>query len=207
MSVKIKRLKIKDFNPELLSEYFNKFYKDDPWNEYLRCPRCASLDSFDHNATYGYKETIEKNLKKCPVCDAKMILFWSPKRSIKYLTKAMRKPGFVGFQAVEDSKVVGWIWGYEVNPRFYGISINTDRAFYIDVICVLENYRKIRPLIVGELYLHLLNKIMQKYSYILTRTHKKAVRIRKLLHIAGFKETGIVSNENPQRDYWIKELI
>jgi len=205
MSIKIDYITKGSLDQNFLSQQFTEFYKDEPWNEYLRCPKCGDPEKFDTRGTYGYKEVLKKKIKNCPVCSSPLGLFWSPERTIYYLEKAMGMPGFVGLVASKKKNVCGWIWGYRINPKIVGVDIRTARCFYIDVICILEEYRNSHPLVAGELYVHLLNEIIrQGYSCVATRTHKKAYRVRSMLKLVGFVETGISAIEDNNRDYWIK---
>jgi len=193
----------KDFTPHFLSKWFTRFYKDKPWNEYLVCPTCNP--GYGSKATFGFKEVMKKNLKVCPNCGSRLTLFWNPQRAFNYFRYAYSRKSFIGIKAIDDlKKIIGWMWGYEVNPK---ILINKDlgKTFYIDVICILPRYRKLP--IISSIYLSLLEKIEKRhFSFILTRTHPKAKEVTNLLKTGGFEETNIFSKENPERNFWIKSL-
>ncbi|NTU69849.1 hypothetical protein HGB13_03460 [bacterium] len=210
MSIIVEELSVSDFDPKTLSEYLSDFYRAYPWNEYLRCPKCSDPDKYDITGTYGYKDLANQSEPKCPNCGSDMELFWGEDRSFNYLMNASRKEGFKAFKAIDTDtgSLVGWVWGYSILPSELLLPGFEGKSFYLDLICVLKEYRNTRPPIVGELYLYLLDYLMSdsSYNYLITRTHKKATNVRRMLIMVGFMETGIVSKEDIQRDYWIRPL-
>ncbi|MCM8803621.1 MAG: hypothetical protein NC827_10030 [Candidatus Omnitrophica bacterium] len=200
--ISIQKIKKKDFTPWFLSKWFTKFYSDEPWNEYLKCTSCDN--GYGSKAAFGIKKSKE-GLKNCPFCGNKLELFWSPVRASNYFLKAYQQKNFLGFKALDKlSNIIGWIWGYEIDSKTL-LKRNLGKTFYIDVICILPNYRHLP--IIGSLYLYLLDEIeKRKFSFVVSRTHLKAEEIKNLLKLGEFKETNIFSKENPERNFWIKTL-
>ena len=123
-----------------LSEWFIKFYKRSPWNEYKMCPRCKRPDDFGPEHTWGIKNYPEK----CPICQTRPVYFWSPERVEKYIDQAVEN-GFLGYGAWdENDNLAGWILGYDLpeeKKEEIGIK-NNDKYFYLDVIGILPQYRR-----------------------------------------------------------------
>jgi len=179
-------------DPSFLSFWFTEFFKHEPWNEYLMCPRCKNQD-YGPTHTYGIEEVLAKGLRRCPVCGAELVLFWSEERVMSYL---LSKPGNYGEVVFYDNEVAGWWRGYPVGPE----------SFYIDVVAVLPRFRK--ELGVG-FFLEEFKKALEKkrqegFKHFITRTHKRAKNIRALLSRIGFQEKE-ASEEDKNRTYWVFE--
>jgi len=182
---------VEDWIPENVdyeewSKYFIEFFKGEPWNEFLMCPRCKREDDFGPAFTWGEKDEITF----CPSCKGSLVYFWSPSRLRDYFT---RRPDYRGRIALCGKDVVAWAWGFPLS--------STD--FYIDTVAILPQFRKKigihRFLKIFQEFIRDLNK--QGYKRFEVRTHKKARNIRLLLIHLGFQE-GEISDEDPERSYW-----
>lgn len=184
--VTIKVVKAEDMDMEFLSNHFTNFFKNEPWSEYVFCPRCKRFDDFGPAYSWGEETTIDR----CPDCNSKLSLYWSKERLRLYLT---RKPT-VCYIAMVDANMAAWAFVYEMTPSIV----------YIDTVTILPQYRKI-PGIAAFLkeFDISLNSLETKYTTILSRTHKRAKKVRRVLSMLGFKE-GEVSKEDPDRLFWIR---
>lgn len=51
--VTIKVVKAEDMDMEFLSNHFTNFFKNEPWSEYVFCPRCKRFDDFGPAYSWG----------------------------------------------------------------------------------------------------------------------------------------------------------
>jgi len=192
----LKKITTKDFQAGELTEkdfryfsrYFVKFFKVPPWNEWLMCPKCKDPNDFSSLYTWGEKA----EFKKCPHCGTKLVLFWSPQRTRRYLTMNKNRLRMIYW----GKQRAAWIWGY---PR-------SNTEFYFDTVGLLYRFRKnpgVKIFVkVLERYIDDLKK--EGFSKFSTRTHKEASTVRYFLqYVLGFKE-GEPDKIDPERTYWYK---
>jgi len=118
----------------ILAHWLHSAYKQAPWNEQKICPICKNLSDFGPDHVYPY------SLTNCPKCGASLINFWSVERTEIYLKNALAQKNFYGIGAYSYNDLLGWIWGYEVNPSKFNIKVDK-KIFYIDVVGVIPTHR------------------------------------------------------------------
>jgi hypothetical protein len=188
-ALKVVKWERNTIHASFLSHWFIEFYKGEPWNEYLMCPRCKDADDYGPAHTYGVEEVVKKSLKICPVCGEKLDFFWSEDRVKRYLFSKKDSDGNVIFYKDE---IAAWWRGY---------SIKSD-VFYIDVVALLPKFRK-EPgfrVFLNEFKKFLERKRKEGYREFVTRTHREAKNTRFLLRELGFKENE--PSDDPERTYW-----
>jgi hypothetical protein len=170
-----------------LSDIYVAFFKGEPWNEYLICPVCKPDYDFGPGFTWGDKDAPVD----CPTCGSELAFFWSPERLEKYIFGDRRNEGFV---VLCDGEVAAWQMGRAMNQE----------QFYVDIIAILPKYRR-NPGIEAFLCIFrqfVATKKQEGYRQIVSRTHRKANRVRLLFGWLGFTEAE-VSEDDPDRTYWI----
>lgn len=172
-----------------LSGVYVDFFKGEPWNEYLYCPKCKPANDFGPNHTWGDGELGPEGC--CPDCGSKLELFWGEDRLEYYLFD--HHPGSEGFVVECNGKVAGWQMGYPLDGK----------RFYVDLIAILPEYRRDPGL---EAFLSVFrgwiaSKAAEGYAQIWARTHKEARRVRLLFRWIGFVE-GQASGDDADRTYW-----
>lgn len=197
--------------PNLASDY-QGFHSEEPWNEYLWCPTCnaASSDRYGPVGTTGLKEAQSDGLKNgsaCLECEAKLELFWSETRTRQYIEKAMSMPGFFGSMLKTDrNQVVAWAWGYSCVPHELTDTLPDGSTFYVDAIAVLPEYQQfVKPMVINFLEL-LMEQRVRGFTHSCMRTHREAASVRSLAILCGYKEAGVISEDDPTRNFWTMEL-
>jgi hypothetical protein len=198
MSLKIEPIQAAEMPMQLLGESFRDFYERDPWNEYLRCPKCSPPGDFGAAGRYE-----DPQLERCPVCSTPLEQYWSDARVEEYFHAAASKPNFGGvFGKNSEGEVVAWVWGYAVSAVDELADLpKGDDAAYIDVIGVLPDYRNHSAQVIvegqalcGEVY---------GYEYFVTRTHRRADYVRKAIGLFGYKF--LRESIDPEKEYWIHD--
>lgn len=117
-----------------LAHWLHSAYKRAPWNEQKICPICKDLSDFGPGHIYSH------SLTNCPKCGAILTNFWSVDRTEIYLKNALSQKNFYGIGAYSYNDLLGWIWGYEVDPLKFNIKADK-KIFYIDVVGVIPAHR------------------------------------------------------------------
>lgn len=172
---------------EWLSQIYIDFFKGEPWNEYLYCPRCKPPGDYGPDHTWGS----EGPPSMCPECGGDLVLFWSAERLEQYLFANPKNEGFVVYC---EGQVAAWQMGYPMDCT----------RFYVDLIAILPEYRKDPGL---EAFLDIFKAFVQAkkeegFEQIVARTHNKARQVRLLFRWLGFRKEQ-ASEEDPERMYWV----
>ena len=97
-----------------------------PWNEGYKCEACESVFPMGISAPTC-----------CKSCGGTLVEFWPAEVVLSDFQKEMKKPKAVCFVALENSSVVGFVWGYEVKRE---VSLST----YLDApdvhTCLTEEH-------------------------------------------------------------------
>jgi isocitrate dehydrogenase kinase/phosphatase len=143
------------FKDENFWKEFANAYRNKPWGEYLYCPYCNKNSEYDAQIKYDFEETITNKLTHCPYCSTELKLYWSIERIKKYfLSKITDNENFLCLVAKDSSELCGIIFGYKINidkvdtpelKRYFRMNCMDD-TFYIDIILVLKNYRRVHNL-------------------------------------------------------------
>jgi ribosomal protein S18 acetylase RimI-like enzyme len=181
---------------QLLAESFRYFYERDPWNEYLRCPKCSPPGDF--GAAGRYEDPL---LASCSVCSTPLERYWSNERVEEYFSTAVAKPNFGGvFGKNAEGEVVAWVWGYAVSAVDELADLpRGDDAGYIDVIGVLPEYRNYSAQVIKEG--QALCREVYGYEYFVTRTHRRAKYVQKVIGLFGYKF--LRESVDPEKEFWI----
>jgi len=139
--------------------------------------------------------------------------FWTKEKVVSDFDQQMSYDGAIGFIAIEEEEVIGFVWGYLVDKeKMRAICGNQsldfhfskgEKIFYIDELGVAKNKRKVG--IGSALTFFLIREVkLQGIRKILVRTDKQAVEARKLYRKFGFRELLSVRDaHHPERSYWL----
>lgn len=212
-----------------LAECYIEVWKDEPWNEDRKCPKCPEgKNNFGRN----FKNTF------CPIDGSKLIPYWTIGEVISDLETELNKPDSTclvaetigkriyrdfdkksffkksGIKKIDNGTIIGFTWGYGINKEEafkltrsikFTDSIENKKVAYIDEIGVLNDFRRLG---IGEELCKSLTSIFNEKNYdsILTRTNPRAEPAISLFKKLGFKNTLIKDPIYSERVYLLKNL-
>ncbi len=133
-------------NSRNIANVYKEVFGSDPWNEGYKCPECVNDNIYPLSFT-------GKFCPKCSLLGKKVELdeYWPVKQVISDFNNEMRKTGAICCIANDESKVIGFAWGYDMSvneetdkhleaPGLFKI-IGRKNYRYIDEVAVLPKYR------------------------------------------------------------------
>jgi len=202
-------LQIEKLDEELFRKFFDTFthwvrlfWGVEPWGEYLRCSFCgAGASMYSSKGAISLERAQKDKLSIgdcCPTCGETLQLYWSNEAIQKYFAEMMIAPDYVGFVAFVSGEFAGWCIGYQKNWQ-------DKPVFYVDTIAIVPKFRLAvwRYRLMRRFTLHLMIPTLRRgYKGMLFRTHLKAPWVADIATVYGFRFTGVISDEDPDRGYW-----
>jgi hypothetical protein len=127
-----------------LVECYRDVFADEPWHEWLKCPRCQEY--------WGVKDRALLAKNNFRHCSTPLVDFWAREQVIDDLNHEIT-PESSCWLAIVDNKVIGFCWGYPIIKSQLetklGITFNNkleckdnELMAYQDELGVVFNYRK-----------------------------------------------------------------
>jgi hypothetical protein len=171
----------------VIAPFLRLKFSEAPWNEHKICPSCKKFDDYGPEHAWGKDAPAI-----CPACGTITTDYWSDERTEHYL--ATLHPESFGAAIIANDQIAAWAWGRPESEQLY----------YLDTVAIIKE--RVAYIEALEAFVPFMNHLKQSgYIQMITRTHTDAKNIHMLLRGFGFTQ-GEISAEDPDRQYWVKNL-